>query len=159
MRHGGVPGVGLGISCREIPFAPANARLNAAARRRPGPLAITSFIIHSRVGRAARGFGTTWRAFFGRHFYGLPTFRPLIGCYSQSGAGKLTAWHSAERCSGFSSQLPQGFVNIEGSMSAGQIGLIGGSIVGLLASTQFVLHARSSRQFRAFHMCLERTHR
>jgi hypothetical protein len=44
-------------------------------------------------------------------------------------------------------------------MTIGQIGLIGGGIVEFLAATQFVLQGRTTKQFGAFHICLERTHR
>jgi hypothetical protein len=45
------------------------------------------------------------------------------------------------------------------AMTIGQIGLIAGTIVELLAGTQFVLQGRTAKQFGAFHICLERTHR
>jgi hypothetical protein len=44
-------------------------------------------------------------------------------------------------------------------MTIGQIGLIAGAIVEVLAGTQFVLQGRTAKQFGAFHICLERTHR
>jgi hypothetical protein len=51
------------------------------------------------------------------------------------------------------------FMDKEGGMSVGTIGLIGGTVVELIAGTQFVIHGRTARQFGAFHICLERTHR
>jgi hypothetical protein len=39
------------------------------------------------------------------------------------------------------------------------VGLIGGTIVEFIAGVQFVLYGRATRQFGAFHICLERTHR
>ena len=44
-------------------------------------------------------------------------------------------------------------------MGVGTIGLISGSIVELIAGTQFFLYRNSAKQFGAFHICLERTHR
>lgn len=52
-----------------------------------------------------------------------------------------------------------GFVPFQGSMSAGVIGLLGGGIMEFVAGVQFVLYGKTSRQFGAFHICLERTHR
>ncbi len=46
-----------------------------------------------------------------------------------------------------------------GGMNVGAIGLIGGGIVEAIAGTQFVLYGRATKQFGAFHICLERTHR
>jgi hypothetical protein len=44
-------------------------------------------------------------------------------------------------------------------MNVGSIGLIGGAIVEVLAGVQFWLYGRATKQFGAFHICLERTHR
>jgi hypothetical protein len=52
-----------------------------------------------------------------------------------------------------------GFVASSGTMSVGQIGLVGSSIVEAIAGLQFYLYGRATRQFGAFHICLERTHR
>ncbi|SRR6266542_388666 len=46
-----------------------------------------------------------------------------------------------------------------GGMNVGAIGLIAAGIVETIAATQFVLYGRATRQFGAFHICLERTHR
>ena len=46
-----------------------------------------------------------------------------------------------------------------GGMNVGAIGLISGAVVEVIAATQFVLYGRAARQFGAFHICLERTHR
>lgn len=46
-----------------------------------------------------------------------------------------------------------------GGMNVGAIGLIAGGIVEAIAGTQFVLYGRATKQFGAFHICLERTHR
>src|SRR5262249_4839470 len=43
--------------------------------------------------------------------------------------------------------------------NVGAVGLIGGSLVEAIAGAQFVLYGRAARQFGAFHICLERTHR
>lgn len=45
------------------------------------------------------------------------------------------------------------------TMGVGGIGLIGGFIVEAIAGLQFYLYGRATRQFSAFHICLERTHR
>ena len=52
-----------------------------------------------------------------------------------------------------------GFEKSSGGMSVGQIGLLGSSIVEVIAGLQFFLYGRATRQFGAFHICLERTHR
>ena len=52
-----------------------------------------------------------------------------------------------------------GFASYSGGMSVGQIGLLGSSIVEAIAGLQFYLYGRATRQFAAFHICLERTHR
>ena len=52
-----------------------------------------------------------------------------------------------------------GFSSFTGGMSVGQIGLLGSSIVEAIAGLQFYLYGRATRQFGAFHICLERTHR
>ena len=44
-------------------------------------------------------------------------------------------------------------------MNVGAIGLISAVVVEAIAGTQFVLYSRAARQFGAFHICLERTHR
>ena len=54
---------------------------------------------------------------------------------------------------------PSWFVDNQGGMSVGWVGLIGGAVVEFIAGTQFVLHGRTAKQFGAFHICLERTHR
>jgi hypothetical protein len=52
-----------------------------------------------------------------------------------------------------------GFAATSGGMSVGQIGLMGSSIVEAIAGLQFYLYGKATRQFGAFHICLERTHR
>ncbi len=52
-----------------------------------------------------------------------------------------------------------GFASSSGGMSVGQIGLLGSTIVEAIAGLQFYLYGRATRQFSAFHICLERTHR
>lgn len=44
-------------------------------------------------------------------------------------------------------------------MNVGTIGVISGAVIEMIAGTQFVLHGRTTKQFGAFHICLERTHR
>jgi hypothetical protein len=56
-------------------------------------------------------------------------------------------------------RLDPNYVHGSEVMTVGQLGLIAGAIVEILAGTQFWLHTRTSRQFGAFHICLERTHR
>ncbi len=51
------------------------------------------------------------------------------------------------------------FTATQEGMGIGAIGLISGSVVELIAGTQFFLYRNSARQFGAFHICLERTHR
>jgi hypothetical protein len=52
-----------------------------------------------------------------------------------------------------------GYKPYTGGMSVGQIGLLGSGIVEAIAGLQFWLYGRAARQFGAFHICLERTHR
>src|SRR5262249_11930141 len=52
-----------------------------------------------------------------------------------------------------------GFAATSGGMSVGHIGLVGSSIVEAIAGLQFYLYGKATRQFAAFHICLERTHR
>jgi hypothetical protein len=52
-----------------------------------------------------------------------------------------------------------GFLPSSGGMSVGQIGLLSSAIVETIAGLQFFLYGRATRQFGAFHICLERTHR
>ena len=40
-----------------------------------------------------------------------------------------------------------------------KIGLISGAFIEFIAGVQFWLYSRASKQFSAFHICLERTHR
>jgi hypothetical protein len=44
-------------------------------------------------------------------------------------------------------------------MDIGAIGIIGGSVMEVVAGVQFALYGRATKQFGAFHICLERTHR
>ena len=54
---------------------------------------------------------------------------------------------------------PGWFHETKGSMSVGAIGLISGGIIEFIAAVNFTLYGRAARQFGAFHICLERTHR
>ena len=47
----------------------------------------------------------------------------------------------------------------EPSLKVGSIGVLSGALIEFIAGINFVLYARASRQFGAFHICLERTHR
>jgi hypothetical protein len=51
------------------------------------------------------------------------------------------------------------FHKVDGGMSIGALGLVSGGIVEFIAAVNFTLYARAARQFGAFHICLERTHR
>jgi hypothetical protein len=51
------------------------------------------------------------------------------------------------------------FVQHAGGIGVGAIGLIDSSVIEVIAGIQFVLYGRATRQFGAFHICLERTHR
>lgn len=44
-------------------------------------------------------------------------------------------------------------------MGVGTIGLVAGGIVEVIAGVQFWLYGKATKQFGAFHICLERTHR
>lgn len=47
----------------------------------------------------------------------------------------------------------------EGSFTIAGIGLVSGALIEFIAGIAFMLYARGSKQFGAFHICLERTHR
>jgi hypothetical protein len=55
--------------------------------------------------------------------------------------------------------LSSRFTESKGGIGVGTIGLIGSAVVEFIAGVQFVLYGRATRQFGAFHICLERTHR
>lgn len=52
-----------------------------------------------------------------------------------------------------------GFKVTEPSIKVGSIGVVSGALIEFIAGVNFVLYARASKQFGAFHICLERTHR
>jgi hypothetical protein len=45
------------------------------------------------------------------------------------------------------------------SITVAEVGLISGGLIEFIAGVNFWLYARASKQFSAFHICLERTHR
>lgn len=45
------------------------------------------------------------------------------------------------------------------SLTAAQIGVVSGALIEFIAAVNFWLYAKGARQFSAFHICLERTHR
>lgn len=47
----------------------------------------------------------------------------------------------------------------ENSLKVGGIGVISGLLIEFIAGINFLLYARAMKQFNAFHICLERTHR
>jgi hypothetical protein len=47
----------------------------------------------------------------------------------------------------------------EASLTVAKIGLVSGALIEFIAGINFWLYARGARQFSAFHICLERTHR
>jgi hypothetical protein len=48
---------------------------------------------------------------------------------------------------------------LKGSLTVGGIGVVSGLLIEFIAAINFWLYGRASRQFSAFHICLERTHR
>jgi hypothetical protein len=52
-----------------------------------------------------------------------------------------------------------GFSMNEPSLKVGGIGVVSGALIEFIAGVNFWLYARASKQFSAFHICLERTHR
>jgi hypothetical protein len=52
-----------------------------------------------------------------------------------------------------------GFTMHEPSLRPGGIGVVCGALIEFIAGVNFWLYARASKQFNAFHICLERTHR
>jgi len=51
------------------------------------------------------------------------------------------------------------YIKDSGGIGVGGIGLIGSAVVESIAALQFFLYGQATRQFGAFHICLERTHR
>lgn len=45
------------------------------------------------------------------------------------------------------------------SMNVGSVGVVSGIVVEFIAAVNFYLYSKASKQFGAFHICLERTHR
>ncbi len=52
-----------------------------------------------------------------------------------------------------------GFAMSEPSLKVGGIGMVSGALIEFIAGVNFWLYSRASKQFSAFHICLERTHR
>ena len=46
-----------------------------------------------------------------------------------------------------------------GGFSVTEVGLVSGALIEFIAAITFWLYARGTKQFGAFHICLERTHR
>ena len=51
------------------------------------------------------------------------------------------------------------FVMTEHSLAIAGIGVVSGALIEFIAGVHFWLYGRASKQFSAFHICLERTHR
>lgn len=47
----------------------------------------------------------------------------------------------------------------EATLTVASVGLVSGFLIEFIAGVAFVLYARGAKQFSAFHICLERTHR
>jgi hypothetical protein len=47
----------------------------------------------------------------------------------------------------------------DSSLSVAKVGIVSGALIEFIAAVAFWLYSRSARQFSAFHICLERTHR
>jgi len=74
--------------------------------------------------------------------------------------GYLVVIDFAYRAKWFADPAPAAAEKATGStMTIGGLGVIAGLIVEILAGTQFALQGRATKQFGAFHICLERTHR
>ena len=54
---------------------------------------------------------------------------------------------------------PGNFPGSKAAMGISQMSLISGAIIEVISAVTFVLYARGAKQFGAFHICLERTHR
>ena len=50
-------------------------------------------------------------------------------------------------------------ISVTGGIGVGSVGLIGSALVEAIAGLQFWLYGRATKQFGAFHICLERTNR
>jgi hypothetical protein len=58
------------------------------------------------------------------------------------------------------SRIPiSGFSMAQPSISFASLGIVSGILIEFIAGINFWLYARASKQFSAFHICLERTHR
>jgi hypothetical protein len=55
--------------------------------------------------------------------------------------------------------MPRVQPTLKGSLTVGGIGVVSGLLIEFIAAVNFWLYSRASRQFSAFHICLERTHR
>ena len=53
----------------------------------------------------------------------------------------------------------RGFAMTEPSLKIGGLGVASGALIEFIAGVNFWLYSRASKQFSAFHICLERTHR
>jgi hypothetical protein len=51
------------------------------------------------------------------------------------------------------------FTSPENTLTVGGIGVVSGLLIEFIAGVNFWLYGRAMRQFNAFHICLERTHR
>ena len=51
------------------------------------------------------------------------------------------------------------WINPDASIEMTSVGLLSGTLIEFIAAVAFWLYARGARQFGAFHICLERTHR
>jgi Cyanobacterial TRADD-N associated 2-Transmembrane domain len=56
-------------------------------------------------------------------------------------------------------KLPNFISNMEGTLTVASIGVVSGLLIEFIAGVNFWLYARASKQFNAFHICLERTRR
>jgi hypothetical protein len=56
-------------------------------------------------------------------------------------------------------QVSHGYASPTKGMRVGTIGLVGSGMFEFIAWVQFGLYGRATKQFGAFHICLERTHR
>jgi hypothetical protein len=84
------------------------------------------------------------------------------GLYDQRGAAKFGSAPSAAFLFGFPhtiTMIRQKKSWVPAAATRRQIGLLGSSIVEAIAGLQFYLYGKATRQFGAFHICLERTHR
>lgn len=56
-------------------------------------------------------------------------------------------------------KVTNSILSLEDALTVGGIGVVSGLLIEFIAGVNFWLYGRAAKQFNAFHICLERTHR